>query len=300
MTMPDLPSFGSLDAPSNEPAPGAETPFRIAILGDFRGRGDRDPGSIAGRKPLEVAPAALDEALEKLEVRLELTLANGSTVELAFRSLDELHPDEIHDRVGAFEDADDDEEKTELMRQILHHAEFQALESAWRGVEWLLRRIHKKDGDVRVVLYDISFSELAADLTSKENLAQTALYRVLIEEGVGGSKGAPWAALVGLYAFEPNSDHAALLGRLARIAGHAGAPFLPGPSADVLNPDFTLDGDATAAWQALRQLPEAARLGVVAPRFLLRPPFGENTKSIDRFRFEEFSAEDGNAGYLWG
>src|SRR5439155_4995835 len=39
--------------------------------------------------------------------------------------------------------------------------------------------------------------------------------------------------------------------------------------------------------------------GLSAPRFLLRQPYGEDTKSIDHFRYEEFRA-DGKKGYLRG
>ena len=57
---------------------------------------------------------------------------------------------------------------------------------------------------------------------------------------------------------------------------------------------------AAAAWDALRRLPEAALLGLALPRFLLRPPYGSDTSSIDRFEFEEFGREAGKKPYLWG
>jgi hypothetical protein len=41
-------------------------------------------------------------------------------------------------------------------------------------------------------------------------------------------------------------------------------------------------------------------LGLVQPRFLLRLPYGENTRSIDRFSYEEFSAAEKAQVYLWG
>ena len=65
----------------------------------------------------------------------------------------------------------------------------------------------------------------------------------------------------------------------------------------VLDPAFTPGDDEADAWEALRQLPESSMLGLVAPRFLLRPPYGEATRTIDAFEYEEF---DGPADYLWG
>src|SRR5262249_24370557 len=49
--------------------------------------------------------------------------------------------------------------------------------------------------------------------------------------------------------------------------------------------------------EALRTLPEAALLGLAMPRFLLRLPYGENTKSIDKFSYEAYK---GPKDYLWG
>src|SRR5207302_1587084 len=57
---------------------------------------------------------------------------------------------------------------------------------------------------------------------------------------------------------------------------------------------------AAAAWDALRRLPEAALLGLVLPRFLLRPPYGPDTSSIERFDFEEFDRAAAKKPYLWG
>ena len=136
------------------------------------------------------------------------------------------------------------------------------------------------------MLLDVSLAELAADLNASENLAATGLYRLLIEKGLRGPQGQPWAVLIGDYLFDLTSPHAELLGRLAKIAGQAAAPFLSTLHPRVLNKAFTLSPDAAPAWQALRQLPEAALLGLAVPRFLLRLPYGENTQSIDRFSYE--------------
>ena len=53
-------------------------------------------------------------------------------------------------------------------------------------------RVEKKSG-VAVVLYDVARAELAADLTAADDLSATALHRLLIEQGVQGPKGQPWA-----------------------------------------------------------------------------------------------------------
>src|SRR5262249_35662341 len=162
-----------------------------------------------------------------------------------------LHPDEIHGRVGDIAHAYDSDEKSALMNTLLHHPDFQALESAWRGLDWFLGRA-AKGGQVEVMLLDISLAELAADLKAHADLTATGLYHVLIENGVRGPRGAPWAVLVGNYAFDFTGQHAELLGRLAKIASQTMAPFLTTVHPQVLDKAFALSPEAAPAWQALR------------------------------------------------
>jgi type VI secretion system protein ImpC len=54
------------------------------------------------------------------------------------------------------------------------------------------------------------------------------------------------------------------------------------------------------AWDGLKSLSGASYLGLVAPRFLARLPYGEKTDPIDSFEFEEFSLQEGLKGLLWG
>ena len=86
---------------------------------------------------------------------------------------------------------------------------------------------------------------------------------------------------------------------MAKVAAEAGAPFLAGAAPAVhASPD--LPAASAAAWNALRDLPEAALLGLALPAFLLRPPYGSDTSSIERFDFEEFGDVGAKRAYLWG
>jgi len=303
--MPYKPSFGTIES-AGEPieAPKPESPFRIGFLADFSGRQNRgETGSsaeVAARRLLRVSRDNLDDVMAKLGVRLELPVGDdGNTVALSFASLDDFHPDQIHDRVEQIADLYEADEKSALMNTVLHHPDFQALESAWRGLDWLLGRA-AKGGQVEVVLVDVSLAELAADLKASENLTASGLHQLLMEKGVRGPKGEPWAVLVGDYVFALTAQHAEMLGRLAKIASQTTAPFLTTVHPQVLDKSFALSSDAAPAWQALRQLPEAALLGLAVPRFLLRLPYGENTQSIDKFSYEEMSQPPDRSHYLWG
>ena len=49
------------------------------------------------------------------------------------------------------------------MRALLHHPDFQALEAAWRGLFFLIRRL-STDENLKIYLLDIAKPELAADM----------------------------------------------------------------------------------------------------------------------------------------
>jgi type VI secretion system protein ImpC len=200
---------------------------------------------------------------------------------------------------------------TESMRAILHHPDFQALESAWRGVELLVRRLDT-DSNLKLFLIDVSKEELAADFGSKEDPTATTAYRALVEQTVGRSCAEPWTLLVGNYRFGASREDVDLLTKIAEIAAAAGAPFLASAHSNFLgcqslvatpHPtdwDEISDPEAAQAWRALRRKPEAAHLGLALPRFMQRLPYGQATHSCEPFNFEEFDTTPAHEHYLWG
>jgi type VI secretion system protein ImpC len=198
----------------------------------------------------------------------------------------------------------------EQMRAILHDPGFQALEATWRAVFFLAHRLDTNN-QLQLHLLDISKAELAADLTSSEDLSSAALYRLLVRQSVDAPGGYPWAALAGNYTFDNSSQDAELLGRMAKIAAQAGAPFLAAASPKILGCDSlattpdpddwseSTDPQALEAWKAVRQLPEASYLGLALPGFLLRLPYGKQTEPIEGFAFEEVDEIPAHADFLW-
>ncbi|MEA3546649.1 MAG: type VI secretion system contractile sheath large subunit, partial [Thermodesulfobacteriota bacterium] len=199
----------------------------------------------------------------------------------------------------------------ELMRMILHHPDFQAVEEAWRGLYFLVKRL-ETDVQLQLYLLDLSKAELAEDLNRTDDLRRTGMYRLLVEKAVETVGGEPWAVVAGNYTFEQNRDDIELLGRMARIAKAAGAPFIAAAGdallcekslAETPDPDDWLPSagpDEEQAWKILRQLPEAAYLGLVLPRFLLRLPYGADTDPVEGFEFEEMVSGSEHRSYLWG
>jgi len=209
--------------------------------------------------------------------------------------------------VGPYLPADGDSEEwvaavekatTGLMRDVLHHPDYQALESAWRALDQLTRVAHKS-AVIDIVAYDITAEEFAADLAAADDLGASGLHALLVEKSAHAPDGDPWAAIVGHYQFQHNAPQIEVLGRMAKIAQLLAAPFLTSVYSDLLLPAFQPDPDAEDAWTALRLLPEAGFVGMSLPSYLLRPPFGEAYKPAEQFSFEEFGGP-GQEGYLWG
>ncbi len=195
---------------------------------------------------------------------------------------------------------------------LLHHPDFQALESAWRAAHLLVSRLDTGT-DLKIYLLDISRAEFEADLLAGDDPRQTAIYKLLVEKTVGTAGGVPWALVAANYQFDMTRADADLLNRMGVIAREAGAPFVAGASprhigceslAETPDPDdwHIQESAARAAWESLKQFPTSRYLGLSLPRFLLRLPYGRDTEPVDSFSFEEqpVDARPRHDRYLWG
>jgi type VI secretion system protein ImpC len=182
------------------------------------------------------------------------------------------------------------------MRGVLQHPEYRRLEASWRSVHRLVASIESDaDIDIAVFLLDVAGADLVPE----------ALARRLEDPAPGGR---PWSLVVLDQSFGPAD--AELLGTLGGLAAQAGAPLLAGADpalfgcrsfAETPDPrDWSLTPEDAARWQALRASPAAAWIGLAAPRWLLRLPYGSKSESIEAFPFEELEGGREHERYLWG
>lgn len=188
-----------------------------------------------------------------------------------------------------------DAELSSRLRQILHHPDFQALEAAWRGLDFLVRGIGE---DIELDLINISKSELVQQLDI-DDLAKTPIFKQLMELRP--------AVVLGIYTFGVQ-EHTLLAG-IARLANACKTAFIGGASPDLVgcssfgsqpDPDDWIETPETEGLEALRRTSDAAHLGLATPRFLLRQPYGKSSDPIDAFPFEEMAATPVHETYLWG
>src|SRR5882724_8173195 len=186
------------------------------------------------------------------------------------------------------------------MRSVIHHPDFQTFEALWRSVDLLVRRL-ETDEQLQIVLYDVTAEELAADLSQADSLENSGLYKLLVEQPSLDAMQGPYAVVIGNYVFEQTPPHAELLGRIAKIVGQTQTAFIAGVGASCIDTKPAhLHPLIREAWDALAKMPEAAYVGLVVPRFMMRMPYGEGTDPIDSFDFEEFTPQAGLSGMLWG
>ena len=167
---------------------------------------------------------------------------------------------------------------SDRMRGVLRDPRFQALEAAWRGLDFAVRSID--DESARIYITQFSAQDLA-QLLSAEDLRATRMCTLLHSND--------WRGVIGLFSFGADPNDIELLGRIGLLAASAGAPFVAEGSADM-----------GPAWDELRSIPEAGYLGLAMPRFLLRLPYGNRTSAIESFEFEEMPGAPLDSAYLWG
>ena len=189
------------------------------------------------------------------------------------------------------------------LRGLLHHPDFQSLEATWRGVDFLVRHIEAVDR-VAVFLLDLSASELQAEVSGQEPVGQSQLFRLLRDRDA--------SVIIGNLTFGQTKDDLRALGRIAELAAELRAPFIATASPNLVrcesfhrqpDPDdwkTALPPEVEEAWQALRREASARYVGLVAPRFLLRQPYGQSGDPIESFPFEELPGEAAHESFLWG
>jgi len=209
--------------------------------------------------------------------------------------------------------AEIDRKLTEQINLILHHAEFQSLESAWRGLNYLVTNT-ETDDKLKLRFMDISKNELRRNMKRYKGVAwdQSPLFKKVYEEEYGQLGGEPYGCLVADYFFDHTAPDVDLLSSIAKVAASAHVPFITGASPTVLQMDswqeLSNPRDLTkiftqnleyAAWNSLRQSEDARYIGLAMPRFLARLPYGVRTNPVDAFDFEESTDGADHSKYVW-
>jgi type VI secretion system protein ImpC len=205
-----------------------------------------------------------------------------------------------------------DKKLSAQMNEILHAPEFQQLESAWRGLAYLIYQ-SETDASLKIRVMNVSKMELYRHLKTYPNAAwdQSGLFKKVYEEEFGQLGGQPYGCLIGDYYFSHQPVDVQLLRDLSRIAGAAHAPFFAAADSTLMGMDSwnelmnprdlskVFDTPDYAGWRSLRDSDDARYVGLCLPRVLARVPYGAKSEPVAEFAFEEET--DGHKGekYAW-
>lgn len=196
------------------------------------------------------------------------------------------------------------------VNEILHHQEFQQLESAWRGLKYLVDSTDFRE-NIKIEVLNVSKQALLEDFEDSPEVVKSGLYRTAYTSEYGTFGGEPYGLMVSNYDFGPGPQDIELLQSIAAVAAMAHAPFIGNAGPQFFSEDsFTefsklkelqpiFEGPRYAKWRSFRESEDARYIGLTCPRFVLRQPYGPETVPVKAFNFKEEVVGDHDA-YLWG
>ncbi|MBD3239043.1 MAG: type VI secretion system contractile sheath large subunit [Chitinivibrionales bacterium] len=207
--------------------------------------------------------------------------------------------------------AEIDRKISEQLDEIMHHSSFQRMESAWRGMKFLVDRADFRK-NVRLDLLDVSKDELAEDFEDAPETIQSGLYKHVYTGEYDTPGGEPYTAIVSNYAFGSTAPDIALLQEVSKVSASAHCPFLGSVTPRFFGKSSIqeltkiedlktyMERSEFLKWNAFRQSEDARYVGLTLPRFLLRLPYGPDTAPVKEFSYEERVTGEDHEKYLWG
>jgi type VI secretion system protein ImpC len=205
-----------------------------------------------------------------------------------------------------------DEKLSAQMNEVLHAHEFQQLESAWRGLNYLVFN-SETDATLKIHVLNVGKMELYRNLKNNYPGArwdQSPLFKAIYENEFGTLGGEPYGALVADYSFSHAPTDVQLLRDLSKIASASLAPLVTGADPNLLGMDSwrelmnprdigkLMDTPDYAAWKGLRDQVDSRYVALCMPRVLSRLPYGAKSEPVEEFALEEET--DGQKGEKYG
>lgn len=206
--------------------------------------------------------------------------------------------------------AEIDKRMSAQINEILHHPEVQKLESAWRGLKYLIDNCNFRE-NVKVEVLSCSKEDLLEDFEDTPEIPKSGLYQKVYSAEYGTFGGSPFGMICANYEFDGGPQDMQLLADCASVSTMAHAPFISNASPKIFGCESfeelpklkdlqsIFEGPQYARWHGFRESEDSRYVGMCAPRFLLRLPYGADTVPIKSFNFEEEVVGD-HGKYLWG
>ena len=218
---------------------------------------------------------------------------------------DKIHASRVDQMIAGI-----DARVSKQLDEILHHREFQELESSWRSLKFLVDRTEFRE-NIKLQMLNVTKDELADDFNDAPETVKSGLYRHVYVTEYGQLGGEPVATIIANYEFDSSSKDIALLQELASVASMAHAPVIAGVSTRMFDIEdwselagmkdlaAVFEAPQYAQWNSFRRSENARYIGLAMPRFMLRAPYHPENNPVRSFNYEEKTTES-SADYLWG
>ena len=187
---------------------------------------------------------------------------------------------------------------------IMQNEKFQKLEGSWRGLNHLVMNSETSTG-LKIRMLNINKKELTKDLEKAVEFDQSQIFKKIYESEFGTAGGEPYAALIGDYEFSAHPDDLNMLTSMSNVAAAGFCPFISAADPKMFGFDsFTelskprdlekiFDSAEYAKWRSFRDSKDSMFVTLTMPRVLARLPYGEATKPVEAFNFEEARLDNG-------
>jgi len=197
------------------------------------------------------------------------------------------------------------------LSEVMHGADFQKLESSWRGLHYLCK--HTSTGEqIKIKVLNTTKKELVRDFKTAIDFDQSALFKKVYEEEFGTFGGAPFGALIGDFDIGRQAEDMYFAEQMAHVAAAAHAPFISAASPELFGLEsFTdmgkprdlskvFDTVEYAKWKSFRESEDSRYVGLTIPRFLGRLPYNpKDGTTTEGFNYVEEVDGSNHAKYLW-
>ncbi len=224
-----------------------------------------------------LADASAGERLTAaMQVFMDCIRKSGQPVEKLDKTLIDHHIAELDYQISRQLDA------------VMHHQEFQKVESLWRGLKQLVDNTDYRQ-NVKTEILDVSKDDLRQDFEDAPELIQSGLYWHTYTAEYDTPGGEPIGSVISSYEFDASPQDVALLRNISKVSAAAHMPFIGS-----VGPKFFLKEsmEEVAAikdignyferaeyikWKSFRDTDDSRYIGLVMPRVLGRLPYGPDS-----------------------
>lgn len=195
-----------------------------------------------------------------------------------------------------------DAKLSKQLRAVMHDEKFLKLEGSWRGLRYLVFNTETAT-DLQIKVLCCSKQELSNDLENAKEFDQSTIFKHIYRDEFGMAGGNPYAAIVGDYEIENNTDDIGMLEKMSNVAAAAFCPFLTSPAPSMFGfsnwtslPDprdlaLTFTGPKYVKWNAFRKSEDSRFVAMTFPRVLARDVYGVAGKKVQDFNYQEVEVD---------